>query len=281
MTVKGAAGKRELTVVASQLVTSDQAMVSSSTLAHITPPVPAVVQWLSVPDRSRAVAVMVAVNGIVESADRVSGSVVEAAFYEQMMDILLAITTGLLAVAVLIALIGVSNTLGLSVVERTRESALLRALGLQARSLRVMLLIEAVQVALVGIVVGVVAGAGFGWLCRDGTGPQRRLRFRPVRRGPAHDGRHGRDRRAGRSAGLRPAGTQGCEGSADGGAGRHLTVQAFSRRRQAASSVSAVSWLNGVRAAWTAATSIAARAGSASAGQGSPSGGTAGPPASR
>ena len=48
------------------------------------------------------------------------------------MDILLAITTGLLAVAVLIALIGVSNTLGLSVVERTRESALLRALGLQA-----------------------------------------------------------------------------------------------------------------------------------------------------
>jgi len=170
VTVKGAAGKRELTVAASQLVTSDQAMVSSATLARITTPVPAVVQWLSVPDRSRAVAVMVAVNGIVESADRVSGSVVDAAFYEQMMDILLAITTGLLAVAVLIALIGVSNTLGLSVVERTRESALLRALGLQARSLRVMLLIEAVQVAVVGIVVGVVAGAGFGWLAVTALG---------------------------------------------------------------------------------------------------------------
>jgi putative ABC transport system permease protein len=123
-----------------------------------------------VADRSQAVAVMVAVNGIVESADRVTGSVVEAAFYEQTMDILLAITTGLLAVAVLIALIGVSNTLGLSVVERTRESALLRALGLQARSLRVMLLIEAVQVALVGIVVGVVAGAGFGWLAVTALG---------------------------------------------------------------------------------------------------------------
>ena len=168
--VKGTAGKRELTVVASQLVTSDQAMVSSATLAVITTPVPAAVQWLSVPDRNSAVAVMVAVNGIVESADRVSGSVVEAAFYEQMMDILLAITTGLLAVAVLIALIGVSNTLGLSVVERTRESALLRALGLQARSLRVMLLIEAVQVAVVGIVVGVVAGAGFGWLAVTALG---------------------------------------------------------------------------------------------------------------
>ncbi|HSK32443.1 MAG TPA: ABC transporter permease, partial [Propionicimonas sp.] len=170
VTVKGAAGKRDLAVVVSQLVSSEQAMVSAPTLARIVSPVPAVVQWLSVPDRSRAVAVMVAVNGIVESADLVSGSVVEAAFYEQMMDILLAITTGLLAVAVLIALIGVSNTLGLSVVERTRESALLRALGLQARSLRVMLLIEAVQVALVGIAVGVVAGAGFGWLAVTALG---------------------------------------------------------------------------------------------------------------
>jgi len=106
----------------------------------------------------------------VGSGDRLSGSVVEAALYEQVMDLLLAITTGLLAVAVLIALIGVSNTLSLSVMERTRESALLRALGLQARSLRVMLLIEALQVAVVGIVVGVVAGAGFGWLAVTALG---------------------------------------------------------------------------------------------------------------
>jgi len=73
-------------------------------------------------------------------------------------------------VAVLIALIGVSNTLGLSVMERTRESALLRALGLQARSLRVMLMIEAVQVALVGVVVGVLAGGFFGWLAVSSLG---------------------------------------------------------------------------------------------------------------
>ncbi len=96
------------------------------------------------------------------SGDRLSGSVVEAALYEQVMDLLLAITTGLLAVAVLIALIGVSNTLSLSVMERTRVGAAACA-RLQARSLRVMLLIEALQVAVVGIVVGVVAGAGFGW----------------------------------------------------------------------------------------------------------------------
>lgn len=170
VTVKGPAGSVELTVVASQLTGYEQAMVSAATLSRLSAPVAGAVMWLSVPDRGRAVDVMVAVNRIVGSGDRLSGSVVEAALYEQVMDLLLAITTGLLAVAVLIALIGVSNTLSLSVMERTRESALLRALGLQARSLRVMLLIEALQVAVVGIVVGVVAGAGFGWLAVTALG---------------------------------------------------------------------------------------------------------------
>lgn len=65
--------------------------------------------------------------------------------------------------AVLIALVGVSNTLGLSVIKHTRESALLRALGLQTRSLRLMLLIEAL-LAGVGVLVGIGAGVFFGWL---------------------------------------------------------------------------------------------------------------------
>ncbi len=93
----------------------------------------------------------------------------EAALYEQVLNILLAITTALLAFAVLIALIGVSNTLGLSVLERSRESALLRALGLQSRSLRGMLTIEALQVTIVGVAVGIVAGAFFGWLAVEAT----------------------------------------------------------------------------------------------------------------
>ncbi len=164
ITVKGRGGSLELTVVPSRLVAMGQAMVSATNLARIVKPVPHAVMWLSVPDRERAIDVLASVNRIVGSADRVGGTIVQAAVYEQVMNILLAITTGLLAVAVLIALIGVSNTLGLSVLERTRESALLRALGLQARSLRVMLLIEAVQVAVVGIVVGIVAGCFFGWL---------------------------------------------------------------------------------------------------------------------
>ncbi|MCB0911985.1 MAG: ABC transporter permease [Propionibacteriaceae bacterium] len=170
VTVKGAVGSVELRVLGSRLVSYEQAMVSAATLTRIVKPVPHAVMWLSVPDRGRAIDVMVAVNQITGSGDRVSGTIVQAALYEQVLNILLAITTGLLGVAVLIALIGVSNTLGLSVMERTRESALLRALGLQARSLRVMLLIEAVQVAVVGIAVGLVAGTFFGWLAVTSLG---------------------------------------------------------------------------------------------------------------
>ena len=145
-------------------------MIWQGSRAKVVKPVTATVIWLSVTNRDQTINAMLAVNDIAGSSDRVSGSAITAAMYEQVMNILLAITTGLLAVAVLIALIGVSNTLGLSVMERTRESALLRALGLQARSLRVMLLIEAVQVAVVGIVVGVAAGAFFGWLAVTALG---------------------------------------------------------------------------------------------------------------
>ncbi len=170
VTVQGPAGSLDLTGTGSRLVGYGQAMVSAANLARVVEPVPGTVMWLSVPDRSRAIDVMAAVNGITGSGDRLSGTIIQAAQYEQVMNILLAITTGLLGVAVLIALLGVGNTLGLSVMERTRESALLRALGLQARSLRVMLLIEAIQVAVVGIVVGVVAGAFFGWLAVTALG---------------------------------------------------------------------------------------------------------------
>lgn len=71
--------------------------------------------------------------------------------------------TGLLAVAVLVAVIGVGNTLGLAVVERTRESALLRAMGLQRSSLRLTLLLEAVLLSVVSVLLSLGLGAFFGW----------------------------------------------------------------------------------------------------------------------
>jgi putative ABC transport system permease protein len=78
------------------------------------------------------------------------------------LDSLLGIFAALLGISVLIALFGIANTLSLSVFERTRESALLRALGLTRGQLRATLLVEALLIAVVGAVVGVVFGTAYG-----------------------------------------------------------------------------------------------------------------------
>jgi len=87
----------------------------------------------------------------------------ERQLMEQVIDTILAVVVGLLAVAVLIALIGVANTLALSVLERRRESATLRAIGLSKRQLRSMLAVEGAFIAGVGAVLGVVLGLLYGW----------------------------------------------------------------------------------------------------------------------
>jgi putative ABC transport system permease protein len=109
--------------------------------------------------RSQLRAVVAPITGA-----EVGGGLSAKASYHEFLDRLLLVTTMLLAVAVLIALIGVGNTLGLSVLERTRESALLRALGLQRRQLRGMLALEAVLLSLSGTLVGIAAGVFLGWV---------------------------------------------------------------------------------------------------------------------
>ncbi len=92
-----------------------------------------------------------------------SGSGVQRAAQAEILGTLIKVALALLAVTVVIALVGIGNTLGLSVIERTRESALLRALGLRRRQLRYMLAIESGLLALVGTVVGSFFGVLFGW----------------------------------------------------------------------------------------------------------------------
>ena len=155
----------KLKAVPSPLVDFGYTMVSQNTLKRLGGAVANSLIWLSVPTRADGLSVAGAVNELTDGGRyQVAGGVVEAAQLETILNVLLGVTTALLGVAVLIALIGVSNTLGLSVLERTRESALMRALGLQARSLRWMLLIEALLLAGVGVLVGVAAGVYFGWL---------------------------------------------------------------------------------------------------------------------
>jgi putative ABC transport system permease protein len=76
---------------------------------------------------------------------------------------MLMVFGGLLGLAILIALFGIANTLTLSVLERTRESALLRALGLTRGQLRWTLSAESVIMALIGALTGIVLGGVFGW----------------------------------------------------------------------------------------------------------------------
>lgn len=82
---------------------------------------------------------------------------------EDEIDGLLAALNAMVALAVVIALIGIANTLALSVFERTRELGLLRAVGMTRRQLRRMVRFEAGLVALFGAVLGVAIGIGFGW----------------------------------------------------------------------------------------------------------------------
>lgn len=95
---------------------------------------------------------------------QISGAVIEKAMFSQIIDMLLLVVTGLLAIAVVIALIGVANTISLSVLERTRENSLLRALGLTRGQLRSMLAIEAVLIAVVAALMGATLGVLYGWL---------------------------------------------------------------------------------------------------------------------
>ncbi|MBM9504999.1 ABC transporter permease [Actinacidiphila acididurans] len=74
---------------------------------------------------------------------------------------LLYMIDGLLGLAIIVAILGVINTLALSVVERTREIGLLRAIGMSRRQMRRMIRLESVVIALFGALVGL--GLGLGW----------------------------------------------------------------------------------------------------------------------
>lgn len=80
------------------------------------------------------------------------------------LDILTGTVVALLGIAVVIALVGIGNTLGLSVLERRRENSLLRALGLTRRQLRATLAAEALLLSVVATVLGTVIGVTFAWV---------------------------------------------------------------------------------------------------------------------
>jgi putative ABC transport system permease protein len=81
---------------------------------------------------------------------------------QKSVDTLIGLVYVLLALAILIALIGIVNTLMLSVFERTHEIGLLRAVGMRRRQVRAMIRTEAVILSVFGAVIGIVIGTGLG-----------------------------------------------------------------------------------------------------------------------
>lgn len=81
----------------------------------------------------------------------------------QAIDMMLNILYALLALAVIIAVLGIVNTLTLGVIERRQEIGMLRAVGSQCRQVRTMITLEAVQIAVFGAVMGILVGLGLGW----------------------------------------------------------------------------------------------------------------------
>ncbi|MGW1927592.1 ABC transporter permease, partial [Streptomyces massasporeus] len=79
------------------------------------------------------------------------------------INMLLNIVYGLLAMALVIAVLGVVNTLAMSVFERQQEIGMLRAIGLDRRRVKRMVRLEAVVISVFGAVVGIGLGSFLGW----------------------------------------------------------------------------------------------------------------------
>ncbi|MCF2531850.1 ABC transporter permease [Yinghuangia soli] len=93
-------------------------------------------------------------------------SVRDQADYKELVQgqikVLLYMIYGLLGLAIIIAILGVINTLALSVVERTREIGLMRAIGASRRQIRRMIRLESIVIAVFGALVGLVLGLSWG-----------------------------------------------------------------------------------------------------------------------
>ena len=120
--------------------------------------------WLRLKDTSDATAKIQTISDELQDVPgvQVTGGIQGREQIQQILNIVLGIVIGLLAASVLVAIVGISNTLSLSVLERTRESALLRALGLTRPQLRGMFGVEAMVLAAVGVLLGIGLGIGYG-----------------------------------------------------------------------------------------------------------------------
>ncbi|MET7880702.1 ABC transporter permease [Micromonospora profundi] len=139
--------------------------VAAGDLARVAPQVPVSAVQLTrakgVTDAALQQAVTDAVAGHPEVTPVSSAQSVKQ--WSDAVGTLRSLLMSLLGLSVLISFFSVANALSLSIVERTRESALLRALGLTRRQLSRTLMAEGVFVVALGAAAGITLGVGFGW----------------------------------------------------------------------------------------------------------------------
>jgi len=168
LTVDTPKGTVDLDVVRSELP-SVTAIVSAQTAASWeTEPTGPAVAWLAVADSDmdatqlQELITTLAANAQVSVA-AFDSPLLMRSVYQQIIGTVMLTVVGLLAISVLIAFVGVANTLALSALERARENSLMRALGLTKRGLRAMLSWEAILICAVGALLGCGLGMFYGW----------------------------------------------------------------------------------------------------------------------
>ncbi len=119
--------------------------------------------WVRIKDGADGLAVINSIRNEFGSSAQIYGPWVERKTMNDSINQIMLVMIGLLAVSIIIALIGVANTLSLSVIERARENATLRAIGMTRAQLRRLLLIEALLISVSASIAGVILGSFFGW----------------------------------------------------------------------------------------------------------------------
>ncbi|WP_248579963.1 ABC transporter permease [Nocardioides sp. InS609-2] len=164
VTVRVGEQTAELTIVGGE-GWGQAAIVAPDTLARLAPDAALTAIWVRATDGADAddFGGDLDALGAPVGAELVNG-LADRSWVDLQLDVLTGTVVGLLAVAVVIALIGIANTLGLSVIERGRENSLLCALGLTRRQLRATLAVESVLLSVVATVLGGVIGTVFAWV---------------------------------------------------------------------------------------------------------------------
>lgn len=166
-TVTASIGDASLPLTVAVIAFEGDPVIARGDLDRLVSAPPLTGLWIRLDDDAGAGAVMDDLYGIAERQGvrlSIGGGNEYRATLIDALNTMLYVVTGLLVAAIAIALVGIGNTLSLSIIERTRETALLRTLGFTQSQLRAMLAIEGALIAGTGGLFGIIGGAVFGWI---------------------------------------------------------------------------------------------------------------------